>query len=322
MPIPYYIANPSPFGGLEEDDPDRRQEGPFDAPPPSVDQTKQAKQPAIDPFADDPNDPRLQRIHELDKQISGRNGTLAGFFGALSPHGDKVQASLMAQRHMLGNEYHGDQQLRRQLASSQMLQESAFRRADATEKAARERAAGTEYRADRSLEGTKYGADRRYDGVEYRTDNQQFAPKGMTTPGMFQDANGQWMVAVFDPNTGNVTAKAAGGKLVKPSPEPGNGKAPVNPQVPVLQAEMKQLNKVLNDPNVVLSDEQRLEYLRKYNMAKRKIEQMSGQPASAPSATPSTAPAVKDTKATVRPSATGPNGEKIEWDGTAWVPAS
>lgn len=276
MPIPYYIANPSPFGGLEEDDPDRRQEGPFDAPPPSVDETKQPKQPTIDPFADNPDDPRVQRLKALDDEIASRPRSLGGIIAGFSPHGDRTMVNLMAQRHLAGQEYHGDQQIRRQLASSQMLQESAFRRADALEKAARERAAGTQYGADqrlagtqystdgrlagtmygadKRLEGTQYGADKRLEGTEYRTDNQKFRPQA--------DRNA-----------------------------PAAGKAPANPQIPVLQAELKQLAKAINDPNI--TDDQKLPLMRKYNLRRQQLEQMTGQSASAPSAAPSTAPGVK-----------------------------
>lgn len=281
MAIPYYIARPSGFMGLDKEDPDERPAGPFDGvpaeqaagspfeEPPSVSDSKATKPAQGSPF--DEVDPRIKA---LDDEIKGRPGSIGGILAAFSPHGDRTMANLMAQRHLVGSEVHGDQQLKRQIESSRMLQESAFRRADAMEKAAAARDEARKYASDNSASARMYGADQSLAGSLARAERPMTVGAG---------------ASVYDPATGTNSAQNA----FRPQADrnaPAAGKAPVNPQIPVIQAELRQITKVLNDPNV--PDDQKAPLLRKYNIRVQQLKQLGGQPAPAPSAAPSTAPSV------------------------------
>lgn len=131
-------ANPSPF---EE--------------PPSVRESKASKLVDQDPF----DDPELgKRIKGIDEQIASRPRSLGGMIAAFSPSGDKTMASLMAQRHMYGQEQHGNQQLRRQMAGQRAAQERALAhdtasqgRAELNARSAEERARLRAEQRDREL---------------------------------------------------------------------------------------------------------------------------------------------------------------------------
>ena len=134
-------ANPSPF---EE--------------PPSVRESKASNLVDQDPF----DDPELgKRIKGIDEQLASRPRSLGGMIAAFSPSGDKTMASLMAQRHMYGQEQHGNQQIRRQMAGQRAAQERAFAhdeaiRANAERTAlARENAAGTRVGGQVAVQGLR-----------------------------------------------------------------------------------------------------------------------------------------------------------------------
>lgn len=273
---------------------DTPQESPFQDSPPSVEQTK-ATRPAQKGSPFDDVDPRIKA---LDDQIASRPRSIGGIIAGFSPHGDRTMANLMAQRHLVGSEVHGDQQLKRQLESSRMMQESQVRHW-ATLAANNQNTVGGRLAVANVNAAPKYAATaekaREFDNPWAK----DFAPKGMTTPGMFQGPDGQWMVAVFDPNTGNVTAKPAGGKLVKPGAEQ---KQPPDPRLVEIQKNINGLNTEIRKRIAAGDDPQTspalAELNRKLNVAKREAG-MFGQYGPArqpqPSAAPSTAPGVKQT---------------------------
>lgn len=337
MPIPYYLANASPVMGLNEDDPEMQPEGPFDAPPPSVEEAKRTKPPVIDPFADDPNDPTLRRIKDIDAQLSGRQGSLGGIIAAFSPHGDRTMQNLMAQRHLYGQEYHGDQQLRRQLAASQMQQESAFRRADAQEKAAAERAkaqtgaaeirGGAQVTTGAGHDAARmYGADQGLAGVQARVNRP------------FPVAAG---ASVYNPATATMGAQTN----FRPQ---GVGSAPKPVADPLVQMQARQLDAAIKAYDKALTADatgdkpitgstasDKFSNDNKRAILQQKRDDLAQQLANlykqhpgvaAPSAAPSTAPSVHASESesdASAPTAVNPTtGEKIKWNGTAWVPAS
>lgn len=255
----------SPFEGAPEPY-DTPQESPFDSPP-SVEQAKATKpEQKGSPF--DEVDPRVKA---LDEQIASRPRSIGGIIAAFSPQGDRTMANLMAQRHLVGQEVHGDQQLKRQLESSRMLQESAYKRAEAMQAAAEARA-----RAQVGAAGVR-GNAQVTTGAGHDTARVEAAKIGAGA----RTGAAQIAAASRDYATDNR----------QPSAGPRASRAPANPQIPVLQAELKQLSKAINDPNI--TDDQKLPLMRKYNLRRQQLEQMTGQPAAAPSAAPPTAPGVK-----------------------------
>lgn len=261
----------SPFEGAPEPY-DTPQESPFDSPP-SVEQAKATKpEQKGSPF--DEVDPRVKA---LDEQIASRPRSIGGIIAAFSPHGDRTMANLMAQRHLVGQEVHGDQQLKRQLESSRMMQESAYKRAEAMQAAAEARAraqvgaAGVRGNAQVTtgaghdtarVEAARIGAGARTGAAQIAADSRDYATDNR-----------------------------------QPSAGPRASRAPANPQIPVLQAELKQIAKALNDPNLSATDQQKALLAARYQDRLEKLQQLSGQPAPAPSAAPSTAPSVQQSAA-------------------------
>ena len=288
---------------LDSDNPDVRipsdpESDPFEDPAPGV----QAAKDKHDPFADDPDDPRLAQLKNLDQQIKDRQGSLGGFFAALSPYGDKTMANLMAQRHMYGQEYHQERSLSsayaRQNQALQAALEKAGIAADAAMANAATRGAATTGAAQIRATQTPHniGPQGLYNPATDETIIGEANPNAKIPPrapvvGIAKDEAGNDVMVLADGTKIPVNATL--------QPPPGKGpqaRQPVNPQIKVIQSNMTAAMKRANDPNA--SPQDKLAALAEYNAQRRLLDRLSGgAPGTAPAAAagaagPSEAPGI------------------------------
>lgn len=270
-------------------------ESPFQ-PPPSVAESKATK-PEVNPFDD--VDPRLK---EIDDEIRRQPRSIGGIIAAFSPSGDRRMTQLMAQRRLLGNEVHGDMVLRgsmaRQLAA-------ANARAQAAETAARARM----YASDQSL-------TRGLGVAGINAGSRENVGAG----------NAAARVKAAEIGAGARTGAAqiaADARTGMPHPAPKPVKAPVDPLVAQkakeIQVAIAAYDKALlkdQTGDAPLDDNKRQLFQTRKEMAQIDLDQLYKKGA-VPSAAAPAAPAKPSA-----PTATGPNGEKIMFNGTEWVPVS